>query len=119
MRPERLVNRGSRSMAQLCMTRGCADDRSDVELVAAVVDRDRGALQEFIFGHNERADHSARLADVELMRPVTVVCEFILGQAPRLHFFLDLFGDSGIRAVKPQPTLLIGVVLFQNFASKD
>lgn len=33
------------------MTRGCHDRRSDAELVAAVVDRDRGALQELYVRH--------------------------------------------------------------------
>jgi RNA polymerase sigma-70 factor (ECF subfamily) len=45
------VNRPVRSVAQLCMTRGCRDERSDVELVAAVVDRDRAALHELYTRH--------------------------------------------------------------------
>ena len=39
------------SVAQLGMSRGSPDGRSDVELVAAVVDRDRGALQELYVRH--------------------------------------------------------------------
>ncbi len=45
------VNQATRSVAQLGMSRGCPDGRSDVELVAAVVDRDRGALQELYVRH--------------------------------------------------------------------
>ncbi len=45
------MNRTVRSVAQLCMVRGSPDERSDVELVAAVVDRDRAALQELYTRH--------------------------------------------------------------------
>ena len=45
------MNPTTRSVAQLCMPRGCPAGRSDSELVAAVVDRDRGALHELYMRH--------------------------------------------------------------------
>lgn len=45
------MNQHPHSVAQLGMSRGCQGGRSDVELVAAVVDRDRGALQELYVRH--------------------------------------------------------------------
>ena len=45
------MNPTTRSVAQLCMPRGCPAGHSDSELVAAVVDRDRGALHELYMRH--------------------------------------------------------------------
>ena len=68
-------------------------------------------------GGDVGADHAAGFADVELVRPVSVVSEFVFGEAPGAHFFAEFLGDAGIVGEEIHHALLVGFVLFDNLAA--
>ncbi len=55
-----------------------------VHAVRAHADRlgSGSAFQQFVLRHHVAADHASRFADVDLVRPVPVVDELVLGQSP-------------------------------------
>ena len=70
---------------------------------------------EFVFGHDEGADHAAGFADVELVGPVAVVGEFVFGEAPLVEFFTDVGGDAGVVGDEVHEALLVGAVFVDDF----
>ena len=75
------------------------------------------ALEQLVLGHDEITNHPPCLTDVDLMRPMAIVRKLILRQAPDLELPLDVFRHPGIRAVKPEPTFLVGFMFFENLTA--
>ena len=72
---------------------------------------------EVVFGHHEVADHAAGFADVDLVGPVVVVGEFVLGEAPLAHFVADFLGNGGVVGEEVEPALLVGFVFGDDFTA--
>ncbi len=64
-----------------------------------------------VLGHHVIAEHPPGLADVELVRPVAVVGEFVLGQAQGLELAADGLGHAGVVGQRPHQALLVVLVL--------
>ena len=65
--------------------------------------------------HHVPAYHPARLAHVDLVRPVAVVREFVLGEAPAGHLFADVSGHPRIVRDEVHQALLVQLVLADDF----
>ncbi len=68
-----------------------------------------------MLGHDVCGDHASSLTDVELVGPIVVVGEFILGEAPGLEVFANFFGDAGVVGEGPHESFLVVFVVAENF----
>jgi hypothetical protein len=64
-----------------------------------------------------QSDHPPGLADVNLVRPVAVIGELVLGQAPAAHRFADIGRHPRVVGDEVVPALLVAPVLIQDLAA--
>jgi len=84
-----------------------------VHVVGAHADGAGGGdvADEVVLVDDDIGEHAAGFADVELVGPVAVVLEFVLGEAPGGHAGADVFGDARVVGDEPKESLLVGFVL--------
>ena len=68
---------------------------------------------EVALGHDEVGDHPPGLADVDLVRPVAVVVELVLGQPVAGRLLADVLGHAGVVGEEVHQPLLILLVLLR------
>src|SRR5689334_9019919 len=70
-----------------------------------------------VLGHHEDSLHPARFPDVNLARPIPVIGEFILRQAPASHKSPHFLWNSRIIGYEVAPAFLVTLVFTQDFAA--
>ena len=81
----------------------------DVGAVGAEGDGFRGDLpaEGVVLGHDEVADHSAGLADIDLVGPAAIVGELVAGQAEATHRFAHLLGHEWVSGEEVQQAAMV------------
>ena len=90
-----------------------------IEIVRTHADRFRTTASQLavVLRHDVFADHASRFADVELVRPMIVVREFVFGESPFTHRLANVFRHAGIVGDEVEPTGLVIVVFLDDFLS--
>src|SRR5439155_14829824 len=61
-----------------------------------------------VFGHDQSANHPARLAHIKLARPAARILKFVFARAPELHFQPNIFWHArAARQESDKPTRVI------------
>ena len=62
-------------------------------------------------------NHAPSFADIDLVGPVSVVGELIPGESPLVHPFPDVLRYARVVGEEPEESLLVGLVLGDDFAT--
>ena len=60
------------------------------------------------------ADHAAGFANIQLVRPIAIVHELVLREAPPIHTCLNFFRHARVVCEEPQESFLVNFVLLDD-----